>query len=232
MTIIDEILEKFDRYERRRFSFDIPESLKVFFDYYKKNLRNINPANLKKGNNRYRVDEFSKLFKVYLETYHGWGVYPEINLKEPKKLFGLNIFNTRNNPSLIKSNYSYDLEHLFKKIKKIDFIAIREKDKKILFIETKISPDLSKFFDAFFEFSMIDTEAIDDNYQQYFIILADYGGNPFTPKPKGQINRPDQLNCEFNFIKSLFQFYLFCKNLYIFFIRCKNFKFSNTFHFF
>ena len=199
MGVINEMLEKIERGEK-----DIPSCLNDYFSGYKKDLKKFNPEKIKAGNFRYRVDKFSSHFKKFLED-NKWDVYPEVNLNEPNELPKY-IFKNQETCSLLKTEYPRELNHIYKRMKKIDFIARRKHDKRVLFIETKITPDIAKFFDALLEFSMIDTNALNNNHSKHFIILSDYGGNPFTPtKTHGQKDRPIELDNEFKFIKDLFK---------------------------
>ena len=62
MSVIDEMLEKFKRYEKRKIN--ISHYLNNFFSSYKKDLGKISTKEIKAGNFKYRVDKFSKHFKT------------------------------------------------------------------------------------------------------------------------------------------------------------------------
>jgi hypothetical protein len=196
MKVCEEMLKKIEIGEN-----NIPRYLDDFFSKYKKELeelsKKIESGEIKPNNFIERVKRFSLCFGEFLEN-NNWKVYPQVSLREPNNL-PKDIFKNQETCSLVKIKFPSDLKHIYNKMKKIDFIAIQRQNKQVLFIEIKIYSELPKFFDAFLEFSMINTTILNDKYTKSFVVLSDYGGNI------GQKNRPMELNNEFEFIRDVFK---------------------------
>lgn len=162
---IQELLDEYEKYKN-----NVKEPYLQLLSEYYDNLEKEKNRVRKKGDRKFPGRNFEKPFINFLKK-KGFQVYTEVNLFDPNKTI---TFLPKN---ILKEKYKRfrDIKHY----KKIDFVAIRNTEKKkIIFIELKMKITTSFILPGLFELGLIDTNQIPDGYKTYLVLLSTWTRNP------------------------------------------------------
>ena len=159
--ILDDLIE---RYENNKGN--INEHYQSFFKEYINKIRIQREKGQSKGDRYFVFSNFKPVFEKFL-TDAGFDVVDEVNLYNPKeKIIILN--------KLVKEKFKD-----FKETKNIDFIALKNNgEKKILFIEIKMTVSTNALLSGLFELGLIDDKKIPLGYKPYFVLISGYTNQP------------------------------------------------------
>jgi thiol-disulfide isomerase/thioredoxin len=156
--ILDDLIERYD-YNKN----NIDKHYQSFFQEYIKKIKIQKTKGVSKGDRKFVERNFKPVFWKLLSD-NGFKVFDEINLYDPTEEIPIL-------DNLVKEKFKD-----FKETKNIDFIAI--KNKKILFIEMKMTASSNALLSGLFELGLIDDKKIPSDYEPYFIIVSDYTNDP------------------------------------------------------
>jgi len=161
------IQEVLNEYKENKHKIKEPYA-KLLSEYFD-NLKKENNKGRSKGDRKYSARNFKKPFISFLKK-EGFEVYTEVNLFKPSKTISILPKN------IIKEKYERFKD--IKRNKNIDFIAIRNTEKKkIIFIELKMKITTSFILPGLFELGLIDTDKLPKDYSFYLILFSTWTRN-------------------------------------------------------